>query len=119
MLISIYTELNLDEKAVKVLDDAILYHKNSGTEMHTLFLYFNLNMFSLGGAGSEKLVQMLRRSARYKLDSGDAKAAAQLLEEIHKTQVWYCFVTVSTVLSAKNMYTNLKMGFLVVHKKIG
>ena len=30
MLIAIYTELHHDAKAVKVLDDAIQYHKNSG-----------------------------------------------------------------------------------------
>ena len=56
-------------KAVKVLDEAIAFHKTSG-----------------GAAGGDNLVKMLRRSARYKLDSGDAKAAAQLLEEIHKNQ---------------------------------
>lgn len=69
ILVSIYTELEKDESAVKILDDAIVFHK------------------SKGGAGSgAQLVQMLRRSARYKLDSGDAKAAATLLEEIHSKQ---------------------------------
>lgn len=69
LLISIYTELDQGAKAVKVLDEAIVFHKTSG-----------------GAAGGDNLVKMLRRSARYKLDSGDAKAAAQLLEEIHKNQ---------------------------------
>jgi len=68
LLISIYTELEKDSKAVKVLDDAIKYHKNASA------------------SGGDLLVKMLRRSARYKLDSGDAEAAAELLEEIHKNK---------------------------------
>ena len=69
LLIALYTDLKQDVKAVKVLDEAISFHKASGA------------------AGGEKLVQMLRRSAKYKQDSGDARAAAKVLEEIHKKQV--------------------------------
>ena len=73
LLIALYTDLKQDAKAVKVLDEAISFHKASGA------------------AGGEKLVQMLRRSAKYKQDSGDARAAAKVLEEIHKKQVIFYF----------------------------
>merc|ERR1739847_111737 len=66
LIISIYTDLGKDDKAVEILDETIKFHQSSGDQ------------------SSENVITMLRRSARYKLDHGDPKSAAKLLEEITK-----------------------------------
>lgn len=68
MLITIHTETGSHEKAENALDMAISYQKKNA------------------GSNTSNLVKMLRRSAQYKIDSDDTKAAAKMLEEIHQAE---------------------------------
>ena len=51
---------------MQILDESIAYQK---------------------GENGENLISMLRLSARWKLDSGDAQGAAAMLQEIHQARV--------------------------------
>merc|ERR1711935_540524 len=63
MLIDIYSSLDNKAKALEILDASIAYQKSQN---------------------GSNLIAMLRLSARWKLDTGDAPGAAQMLSEIHR-----------------------------------
>ena len=64
LLIDIYSSMDNKTKALEILDSSIAYQKRSN---------------------GDNLISMLRLSARWKLDTGDAVGAAAMLAEIHET----------------------------------
>lgn len=89
LLISIYSNLGQEEKAVQILDESIKYQKENGESNENLIKMLRLSGEYIRFYTTEcrlytevKLIIV----AKYKLDSGNPKAAAEMLEEIHKTR---------------------------------
>ena len=72
LLISIYSNLAQEEKAVQILDDSIKYQKENGESNENL-----IKMLRLSGKYIRYYnILTLIIIAKYKLDSGNPKAAA-------------------------------------------